>query len=592
MNFLHRFLPQPCFDNAGGGGASGGGGNTRGTMKGDTGMDSVGNFSGGFGQNAVSGAARSGAGSRDGYGYGAAGAVGQNQPARGSGLAARSAAPPSATVTVAPPVRSYAPPPVTVAPPPTPAVAPPAAMPTAPAAPVSMAPNAYGPNAIGSAPMSNSQVASLAASNAASAPVAAAPTRSMSPATRSTPAQAAAARSVGQQAAAQRAGQAVSATPGGRAGGVGTPGVGGGFGPSVSNAAAKSDRGLPSVDGGGGGISGGRANAGGLGGMGNAANVGLSSNVAGKSDRGVPGLNARSDIAGLLGSQRIGGTSSMAQNNPAPARAAQTTPGAQFGNIGLGIGLEAIGQDPVLAGRAAALAQSSPQALARGYSSIGRAVPQGLPQVNQNSRAVQNAVRGLDLSRPNYSGTTPNDGGPAFGSLVGGGLSPATPSATPPANSRRTQEDFKELLKGDGYFDNGDYGFYSSDNSYEGVNFPSVNDAYPTSASALPGGYSSTPQGSWSRNAPSFDTPMEAAQNMGIMDQMRALNMFTRGGTPPARNDGTNRGGNSKSNTKERNRVKKAIAEAIAPKKSGWSPYTGSSRFANWTPIMKALMNG
>lgn len=87
MNWLLKFLPRPCFGGEGGGSDGGSGGGAQGgeAMSGG-GMDSVGNFTGGFGQNAVSGAGRDPANSGGGYGYDAPGAVGYGNAARGSGL--------------------------------------------------------------------------------------------------------------------------------------------------------------------------------------------------------------------------------------------------------------------------------------------------------------------------------------------------------------------------------------------------------------------------------------------------------------------------------------------------------------------------
>ena len=79
---------------------------------------------------------------------------------------------------------------------------------------------------------------------------------------------------------------------------------------------------------------------------------------------------------------------------------------------------------------------------------------------------------------------------------------------------------------------------------------------------------------------------------MGIMDQMRTANMFSRGGTPPpGRGDRGGDGGRDRNET-PRNRVIRQLTKALKqqPRRSGWTPYTGSSRFANWSPIERALM--
>lgn len=575
MNFLHRFLPQPCFDNAGSSSGSAGG-------------------PGGVNRTAT-GARSTGIGMQSGGGYKekAQGIPGFGTPqegramnnaasaaSRGGGGAGGGRGAPAATVTVAPPTRAYTPPAPPPAPMPTPAVVAPPAIAT-PAAPVSMAPAAYGPAAIGSAPMSQSQVASLAASNAASAP-----TRgnvswggSMST-TRSNPVSnnIDGPNAIGTSAA-RGIGQSVSATPsgGGRAGGVGTPGVGGGFGPSVSNAAAKSDRGIPSA---------GSINSRDM------DDIGRLGDMASSAPAGAINSRDMNDIARL--GQSVAKSSVDRGFNPLQGDFAFSQIGNPFG----------VGKGPLSSINSAAeraLSGTQITANASPSSTFSKTAPVGRPAVGVPStlaRAlsgpvatdpysglipsskIQSRISGLPASAPAQAVPSPSGNSPSGLSTSLGAIRDHLDFGYSPSATKAQAPDTRT----------GSYDFYSSDNSYQGVNFPSVNDAYPTSAAALPGGYSSTPQGSWSRNAPSFDTPMEAAQNMGLMDQMRAANMFTRGSVAPARNDGTNRGGNSKSNTKERNRAKKAIAEAIAPKKSGWSPYTGESRFANWTPIMKALI--
>lgn len=503
-------------------------------------------------------------------------AMGGSAPSRSVSVTPASR-PPAATVTVAPP-----PAPVVAAPP----AAVPSAPISAPAAPVSMAPQAYGPSAIGSAPMSAAQVGQIAATNAATA----SPNTSMGP--------------MSQRGTVSSSGYgAVSATPSAPSRSA-SPATRGGLAdaaravgareaglPSV-NSAAKGDFGAPSM----GGISGGRANAGGLGGMGNAANVGVSSNVAGKSDRGVPSINSRSDMAGLIAGQRFGGQQPSSQRS-SPMGISNLSDAQISNTIGAMVGLPGAsftGLSPT-----GSFASNSPSA-----ASIARSEGlMGLPASASFSSPTMTATPTAKAITDRISAT------------------PAMAGLAPPANSRTVQDAFKDVMPSERQmnrmsnisenpnFDNTPLGstipgvqatptsstndFYSSDNSYTGVSFPSVVDAYPgvfgSATGSLPGGYSTRPEGAWTSTAQSFSNPMDAARSMSPMDQMRSYGMFTRGGTPPP-----SRGepGGRDTPTRSRQSTAKRIAEALKQetRKSGWSPYTGSSRFANWSPIQKALM--
>lgn len=321
---------------------------------------------------------------------------------------------------------------------------------------------------------------------------------------------------------------------------------------------------------------------------------GQRSNVAGKSDRGVPGLNSRADIAGLA-SEQVGRALSSVANKSAPQAAprgisdlssAQISgtigdivsgkPGNLFGGLSP-LGSFATNQPSVASMSRAAAMQGLPSA--RGFTGPTMTATNSTPNSMANSRAVQDAVRGLtpsqaQLDRMSEESVRAGFDMTPFGDIISEYEGEVT--ATPTTSTQN---------------------FYSSDNSFEPASFPSVVDAYPgvfgsIGTGSLPGGYSTTAQGAWSQTAPSFESPMEAARSMSMMDQLRAYNMFTRGGTPPAQGE---RGGDGRSRDEPaRERIVKRIAEALKKetRKSGWSPYTGSSRFANWTPIQKALMNG
>lgn len=495
--------------------------------------------------------------------------------------------PPAATITVAPPPVRVAPPPVRVAP-----------VPAAPPAPVAAAPTASLPTSPNGMPSLDALAAqrtgqSLASIQGNTAPTAAAPSRSLSPTGRANIADAA--RAVGARSTGAVSATPSRGTPGGISGGAMAANDRAGIS-SVSNSSAKGDfGGRVGGVGIGQGISGGRANAGGLGGIGNAANVGLGgSNVAGKSDRGVPGLNSRADIAGLA-SEQVGRALSSVANKSAPQAAprgisdlsnAQISgtigdivsgkPGNLFGGLSP-LGSFATNQPSVASMSRAAAMQGLPSA--QGFSAPTMTATNSTPNSMANSRAVQDAVRGLtpsqaQLDRMSEESARAGFSMTPFGDIISEYEGEVT--ATPTASTQN---------------------FYSSDNSFEPASFPSVVDAYPgvfgSATGSLPGGYSTTPQGSWTSTAQSFSNPMDAARAMSPMDQLRAYSMFTSGGTaPPSRGE---RGGDGRSDAQENVRgIVRRIANALKkqPAKSGWRPYTGTSRFANWTPIQKVLMNG
>lgn len=623
-----RFIPKPVYNGAEGGAGSsgtGGAGSNRGSV-GERG--SIGGFGGsggiGAGGTAVDGgvgpggsASANGSGGTGNWGGAPSGRAPAATPQR-----APSVTPQRAPVQVTPQVSFRAP---VVAPAPAPA---PVATPAAPVTAQNAA--VYGPNAMNSAPMSASQVAAISAANQASA----SPNTSMGPMSqrgtvsssgygapsRGTSVSATPSASTGSpggfsggRAAATGMGSAPSGisgvgSPGGISGGrANSGGLGGignasnvGFGGVGVGMAGRGDFGGGGASVASGGVSGGAANAGSLGGIGNAANVGLggtnvagksdmggyagqSSNVAGKSDMGVPGINSNADMAALAAAQRGLALSSVAnKSSAAPAPVSSTPMGlsnltqAQIDNtIANIVGLPGAtfpGLSPV-----GSFATNPPtkEAIARAEGQFGlpasgsysqpsmsatpttgtKAIQDRLGSPLDASRAVQEAVKGLDLGRPSYGGVTPPDGGPAFGTMV----------------------------------DDKGYNFYDSANSYMGVEFPDVNSAYPASqARGLPGGYSQTPAGGWAQTAQSFDNPMDAVSNMGFMDQMRAAAMFA--GLGKANEGGNRAGGSAGEKGKEaKGSTREKVAEKLR-RASQWVPYSGPTRFANWSPIQKALL--
>lgn len=172
MNFLEKFLPRPCFDNAGagGGGQSGAG---VGVGSGDRGYGGFGEGQGGYsdrGAQDSAGAGASGGGGVGGYGSGAgsgpngAQAAALNSPAPISGYS------PPQTVTQRAPQPVFSQPVPTVPTVPASIVRAKAPMISAPAPVTATNAAVYGPAAFGSVPMSQPEVDRVVEAHAKSAP--------------------------------------------------------------------------------------------------------------------------------------------------------------------------------------------------------------------------------------------------------------------------------------------------------------------------------------------------------------------------------------------------------------------------------------